>query len=68
MWKVPLQKVEEGNILENIKSKEKYFSRPVVRYHLKILKDAGNVNMRHIGTKNYYYVDSQIMQIMTILL
>lgn len=31
-------------------------SRPAVSHHLKILKDAGLVNMRQAGTANYYYL------------
>ena len=33
-------------------------SRPAVSHHLQILKDAGTVNMRKEGTKNYYYFKS----------
>lgn len=32
-------------------------SRPAVSHHMKILKDAGVVNVRREGTKNYYYLD-----------
>lgn len=32
-------------------------SRPAVSHHLKILKDAGIINVRREGTKNYYYID-----------
>lgn len=35
-----------------------HLSRPAVSHHLQILKDAGIVNMRREGTKNYYYIDS----------
>lgn len=31
-------------------------SRPAVSHHLKILKDAGLVNVRKEGTNNYYYL------------
>ena len=31
-------------------------SRPAVSHHLKILKDAGIVDIRKDGTKNYYYL------------
>lgn len=34
-------------------------SRPAVSHHLQILKDAGIVNMRRQGTRNYYYFDSE---------
>lgn len=33
-------------------------SRPAVSRHLRILKDAGLVKVRHEGTKNYYYFDA----------
>lgn len=32
-------------------------SRPAVSHHLQILKNAGVVNVRKEGTKNYYYFD-----------
>jgi DNA-binding transcriptional ArsR family regulator len=31
-------------------------SRPAVSHHLKILKDAGIVQVRRSGTSNYYYL------------
>lgn len=34
-------------------------SRPAVSHHLQILKDAGLINMRRDGTKNYYYFDPE---------
>lgn len=39
-----------------------HLSRPAVSHHLKTLKDAGIVNMRREGTKNYYYVDADESQ------
>ena len=33
-------------------------SRSAVSHHLKILKDARIINVKRIGTKNYYYFDS----------
>lgn len=33
-------------------------SRPAVSHHLRILKDAGMINMRREGTKNYYFLDA----------
>ena len=39
-----------------------HLSRPAVSHHLKTLKDAGIVNMRRVGTKNYYYVDANESQ------
>lgn len=34
-----------------------HLSRPAVSHHIRILKDAGIINMRREGTKNYYYFD-----------
>ena len=31
-------------------------SRPAISHHLKILKDAGLINVRQAGTANYYYL------------
>lgn len=39
-----------------------HLSRPAVSHHLKTLRDAGIVNMRREGTKNYYYVDADETQ------
>lgn len=36
-----------------------HLSRPAVSHHLQILKDAGIINVRKEGTKNYYYFDSR---------
>ncbi len=33
-------------------------SRPAISHHLKILKDAGMVNVHRIGTSNFYYLTS----------
>lgn len=33
-------------------------SRPTVSHHLQILKNAGIIDMKRIGTKNYYYFKS----------
>lgn len=37
-------------------------SRPAVSHHLKILKDAGIVNMYKVGTMNFYHVDANESQ------
>lgn len=34
-----------------------HLSRPAVSHHLQILKDAGILQVRKEGTKNYYYFD-----------
>ena len=39
-------------------SKTTHLSRPAVSHHLQILKQAGILNMRKEGTKNYYYFDA----------
>jgi|LAHS01.1.fsa_nt_gb DNA-binding transcriptional ArsR family regulator len=35
-----------------------HLSRPAVSHHLRILKDAGLIQMHRTGTMNYYYVDA----------
>ena len=37
-------------------TKRTSLSRPAISHHLKILKDAGLVNVRREGTSNYYYL------------
>lgn len=37
-----------------------HLSRPAVSHHLQILKDAGIINVRKEGTKNYYYFDQDL--------
>lgn len=37
-----------------------HLSRPAVSHHLQILKDAGILQMRREGTKNYYYFDAEM--------
>ncbi len=39
-------------------TKKTHLSRPAVSHHLQILKEAGIINMRREGTKNYYYMDA----------
>ena len=36
-----------------------HLSRPAVSHHLKVLKDAGIVSVRRIGTMNFYYLNPQ---------
>ena len=40
-------------------TKKTNLSRPAVSHHLQILKEAGIIDMRREGTKNYYYFDSR---------
>lgn len=35
-------------------------SRPAVSHHIKILKDAGILDLRKEGTKNYYYFNREM--------
>lgn len=42
-------------------------SRPAVSHHLRILKDAGILNVRREGTKNYYYFDADAGEINSLL-
>lgn len=39
-----------------------HLTRPSVSHHLQILKEAGIVNMRREGTKNYYYISADETQ------
>lgn len=41
-------------------TKRTNLSRPAVSHHLQILKDAGLINVRKEGTKNFYYFDSDM--------
>ena len=41
-------------------------SRAAVSHHLKILKDAGIIDVRHEGTKNFYYLDSASSSLLTV--
>lgn len=47
--------VRVGDITEKT-----HLSRPAVSHHLQILKDAGILNVRKEGTKNFYYFDSDM--------
>lgn len=38
-------------------TRKTHLSRPAVSHHLRILKEAGIICMRKIGTMNYYYLD-----------
>lgn len=40
-------------------TKKTHLSRPAISHHLQILKDAGIIQMRREGTKNYYYFDTE---------
>ncbi len=40
-------------------------SRPAVSHHMKILKDAGVINVRREGTKNFYYLDPDMKSILS---
>lgn len=43
-------------------SQKTHLTRPSVSHHLQILKEAGIVNMRKEGTKNYYYIGADESQ------
>lgn len=38
-------------------TRQTYLSRPAVSHHLKILKDAGLIDMHPFGTRNYYFLN-----------
>ena len=42
-------------------------SRPAVSHHMRILKDAGVINVRKEGTKNYYYLDPDMKSFRTLI-
>lgn len=52
---VLLQSDLEGIRVGEIAAKT-HLTRPSVSHHLQILKEAGIINMRKEGTKNYYYI------------
>lgn len=35
-----------------------HLSRPAVSHHLKLLREAGIITVRHSGTMNFYYMDA----------
>ena len=48
----------EGLCVSEITEKT-HLSRPAVSHHLKVLKDAGVVQIQKAGTKNKYYLSSE---------
>jgi len=38
-------------------TEQTHLSRPAVSHHLKILRDAGIIEMRKEATKNFYYIN-----------
>lgn len=40
-----------------------HLSRPAISHHLKILKDAGIIDLKKNGTKNFYYLNTSIPQL-----
>lgn len=52
-----LSGIRVGEIAEKV-----HLSRPSVSHHLQILKDAGIVDMRKEGTRNYYYISADNAQ------
>lgn len=47
----------QGGIRIGEIQKRSHISRSAVSHHLKTLLNAGIINMRREGTKNYYYID-----------
>lgn len=54
---VALLESESSGIRVGEITEKTHLSRPAVSHHLQILKEAGIINMRREGTKNYYYVN-----------
>lgn len=46
-----------GGVRVGVMAEKTQMSRPAVSHHIQILKEAGLVNMRREGTRNYYYFD-----------
>ena len=47
-----------GGVRVGAITERSHLSRPAVSHHMRILKDAGLLNVRREGTKNYYYFDA----------
>ena len=56
MFELPCK--QEGGTRVGAITEKTHLSRPAVSHHIKILKDAGVVEMRKEGTKNYYYLET----------
>ena len=56
MFELPCN--QEGGTRVGAITEKTHLSRPAVSHHIKILKDAGVVEMRKEGTKNYYYLET----------
>lgn len=52
----PKQKYPNGLNVNQI-TQQTSLSRPAISHHLKILKDSGIVEMRRLGTSNYYHLN-----------
>lgn len=53
-----------GGVRVGAVTEKTHLSRPAVSHHIQILKDAGLLQVRKEGTKNYYYfdADSDVME------
>ena len=56
MFELPCK--QEGGTRVGAITEKTHLSRPAVSHHIKMLKDAGVVEMRKEGTKNYYYLET----------
>ncbi len=56
MFELPCK--QEGGTRVGAITEKTHLSRPAISHHIKILKDAGVVEMRKEGTKNYYYLET----------
>lgn len=63
---VLIQKCSTGGLRVNEIQSNTNISRTAVSHHLKILREAGIINVRKDGTKNFYYLDSESSSLKTV--
>lgn len=56
--RVLIENCGKGGLRVGDIQKSTNISRTAVSHHLKVLKEANIIDMRRVGTKNYYYLDS----------
>lgn len=50
---------EHGKLTVNEITERSALSRPAVSHHLKLLKNAGVIDVEQVGTQRYYYLSMQ---------